>query len=51
MKTKKREPYQRRFHQPLFGNGLKTTTREGRNSYMQQYMQALRELKSKEKIK
>jgi hypothetical protein len=46
-KTKKRGPYQRRFHQPLFGNGLKTTTRDGRNAYMSQYMAALRELKKK----
>jgi|WetSurMetagenome_2_1015567.scaffolds.fasta_scaffold1796674_1 hypothetical protein len=51
MKTKatKRGPYQRRFHQPLFGNGLKTTTKEGRNSYMKEYMQALRELKKEKK--
>jgi hypothetical protein len=47
----KRKPYQRRFYKPRFGSGAKTTTKEGYNAYMKDYMAQLRALKKKEKKK
>lgn len=41
-KPKKRSPYQRRFHEPLFPNIPKTTTKEGKRAYSKLYMRKLR---------
>ena len=51
MVTKKRAPYKRRFHKPMFGGGLKTTTKDGYTVYMREYMKAMRELTKQEKLK
>ena len=45
MSTKKRGPYKKIFHKPLFGEGLKTTTPDGYRLYQKQYQKALTALK------
>lgn len=42
MTVRKRGPYQRRFHIPLFPIMNKTTTPEGRTEYGKLYMRKLR---------
>lgn len=40
---KKRGPYKRRFHQPLFPElNAKTTTQQGRKAYQMLYMRKVR---------
>jgi hypothetical protein len=41
---RKRGPYNRRLHQPLFDLPNKTTTREGKTEYQKLYMRAVRDL-------
>jgi len=41
----KRQPYQKRFHQPLFPHIAKTTTVEGKRDYQREYMRRLRNIK------
>ncbi len=43
MRERKRGPYKRRFHQPMFPDlVLKTTTPEGKREYYKRYMRLTR---------
>lgn len=41
---RKRGPYNRRLHQPLFELPAKTTTKQGKTAYQRLYMRAIRSL-------
>jgi hypothetical protein len=41
---RKRGPYNRRLHQPLFELAEKTTTKQGKTAYQKLYMRAIRSM-------